>query len=326
MSIINQALKKAQREQLLHEKPHKPYALQGGLPRPYRGWWRIGAGCLVILGASTMLYGWLQSPIQQAEKRQRPRIARQASAPVLPRPATPPPITPDPVPTTPADPVVSPTPAPLRPTPAATPGDHMTTSARRPEQPALLPLPTPQVVASAAPSAPSPVPVRARAQDLLQQATDLQERGQLTQAATLLQQAVAIDSTFKEAYNKLGNLYYKQQAYRQALDIFQKALAIDPDDAKARNNLGSTYLQLDMDQQARDVLHQAITIDPTYGLAYYNLACVYARAGDSTATVEYLKHAITIEPQARDWAQTDNDFRRVRNTLAFRQLLGPASW
>jgi tetratricopeptide (TPR) repeat protein len=160
----------------------------------------------------------------------------------------------------------------------------------------------------------------------LQRATKLQERGQLTQAIALLQQAVTLDSTFKEAYNKLGNLHYKQQAYRQALDIFQKVLAIDPDDVKTHNNLGSTYLRLDMDRQARDVLHKAINLDHTYALAYYDLACAYARTGDRTTTVQYLEHAITIEPQARHWAQTDDDFRRVRNTPELRQLLGPASW
>jgi tetratricopeptide (TPR) repeat protein len=325
MSIINQALKKAQREQLLHEKPHKPYALHRAQPRPYPVRWFIGAGCIVILGVCMMLYGWLLSPLQQAEERQRPRIARQTSTPVLSQPAVPLPTTPEPVLTTPADPVVRPTPAPLSPAPAVTPGDSVATSPRRPPQPALLPLPASQIMASAAPLSPTPVPARARAQDLLQQATELQERGQLTQAMTLLQQAVAIDATLKEGYNKLGNLHYKQQAFRQALASFQKVLAIDPGDAKAHNNLGSTYLQLDMDEQARDVLHKAITLDPTYGLAYYNLACVYARKGDRTATVEYLKHAITIEPRARDWAQADDDFRRVRSTPAFRQLLGPAS-
>ncbi|MCZ6876015.1 MAG: tetratricopeptide repeat protein [bacterium] len=163
---------------------------------------------------------------------------------------------------------------------------------------------------------------RPQAQILFQQAVRLQENGQILQTVTLLQQAVKLDSTFKEARNKLGNLYYKQQKYHQALAHFQQVLKIDPDDVKARNNLGSTYLKLEMDEEAREALHQAVNTDYTYGLAYYNLACVYARAGDSVTAVQYLRHAMTIEPRARNWAQTDADFTRVRNTPELRQLLG----
>lgn len=325
MSIINQALKKAQREQLLHEMHPKPYAPHWAPSRPHPLWWRIGAGWVVILGAGILLYGRFLSPTRQAEERQRPPIARQASVPAPPQPATPSPVTSAPVPTPPAATVVGPTPAPLPPAPDATPEDRAAVSARRPPPPAVLPLPAPRVMAAATPLSPPPVPPRARAQDLLQRATRLQKQGQPTQAMTLLQQAVALDPTLKEAYSRLGNLHYKQRAYRQALDVFRKVLAIDPDDVKAHNNLGSTYLRLNMNAQAREALHAAINLDPTYGMAYYNLACAYARAGDRTNAVQYLRQAITIEPRARDWAQTDDDFRRLQSTPAFRQLLGPAS-
>lgn len=322
MSIINQALKKAQREQLLHATPHQPHTPHRPPPRLHLLWWFIGVGCIVLLGAGTIRYGWRLPATQQPEKWQRPRIARQALAPILP----PPPITPSPVPTKPDSTMVIPTPTPVRPTQITTAKDRVTPSAQRPPQPDLPPPPTPQAVAAAVPLTAAPVPTRSKAQDLLQRATELQERDQPTRAITLLQQAVDLDATYKEAYSKLGNLYYKQQEYRQAMDSFQKVLTLDPGDVKAHNNLGSTYLRLNMDEQAREVLHKAINIDQTYGLAYYNLACAYARTGDRTTTARYLKQAIAIEPKARDWAQTDDDFRRVRNTPELRQLLGPTSW
>jgi Tfp pilus assembly protein PilF len=105
--------------------------------------------------------------------------------------------------------------------------------------------------------------------------------------------------------------------------MYQRALALDPSYVKARNNLASTYLRLTMDEHARTELHKALEADDTYGLAHYNLACVYARAGDSSMAAQHLQRAIALEPQARVWAQTDDDFARVRATSVVQQLLGP---
>jgi tetratricopeptide (TPR) repeat protein len=163
---------------------------------------------------------------------------------------------------------------------------------------------------------------RVRARSLFNQAIESQQTGQQAHALTLLQEAIELDPELKEAYNSLGNLYYQQQRYHQAITMYQKALAIDPDYAKAHNNLGSTYLQLAMKAQALEELQKALQADRSYGLAYYNLACVYAREGDSATAARYLQQAIALEPQARSWAQTDDDFARVRATPEMRQLLG----
>jgi tetratricopeptide (TPR) repeat protein len=194
-------------------------------------------------------------------------------------------------------------------------------------------------VASAASSSPSipPQPVqplktapaaptqedRLQAQTLFNQAVASQEAGDLEHARVLLERTVQRDPTLKVAYNSLGNLYYQQQQYQQAVAMYERALQLDPHYAKARNNLGSTYLQLAMVDQALTEFHKALAADSGYGLAYYNLACVYARAGDSPTAAEYLRQAIILEPQARAWAQSDDDFARVRTTPVIQQLLGP---
>jgi tetratricopeptide (TPR) repeat protein len=166
-------------------------------------------------------------------------------------------------------------------------------------------------------------PDQVRAQTLFNRALAAQEAGEPERALTLLQQTVELDPTLKVAYNSLGNLYYQQQQYQEALAMYQKALAIDPDYAKARNNLGNTYMRLAMDDRALVELQKALQADSTYGLGYYNLACVYARADNSEAAAQYLQQAIALEPQARLWAQTDDDFVRVRSTPVMQKLLGP---
>jgi tetratricopeptide (TPR) repeat protein len=149
-----------------------------------------------------------------------------------------------------------------------------------------------------------------------------QQAGDTTQAEQQLLQAIALDPSFKEAYNSLGNLYYQREAYNQAKVMYQHALEVDPGYAKARNNLGNTYMQLAMYAEAIAELNKVISTDSESGLAHYNLACVYARSGDATLAARYLNHAIEHEPQARVWARTDADFASVRTLPAFQKLLG----
>ena len=334
MSIINQALQKAQREQLKHlqqEAPSRLPALRARAPRRY--WLALPLALLVLAGLAGLRYVWrFQTPLEGV------RQAAPAAPQVLPPPPTaaqtgevaapsepplPPPRVEGASPPSPSEvllteetpirtalssaalttPSVPATPPPL-PIPAAGP---------------VLPVAAPNVVPHGAPETVE----AARAVALLQRALQAQEAGALTRALTLLEQAVQLDPTAKTAYNSLGNVYYQQRRYQQALAMYQKALALDPGYIKARTNLGSTYMQLAMDTQAIEALHQALRIDSTSSLAYYNLACVYARRGESATAAQYLQQAITLEPQARTWAQTDADFARVRMTPDVQALLGP---
>jgi Tfp pilus assembly protein PilF len=160
------------------------------------------------------------------------------------------------------------------------------------------------------------------AHTLFNLALEAQAAGDLEQAMTLLQQAVKLAPTLKRAYNSLGNLYYQRQQYDDAVAMYRQALALDPDYTQARNNLGSAYMQLSQHERAIEELQKVLQADGEASLAYYNLACVYARTGDSAQAVHYLQRAMEIEPQARLWAQTDADFSRVRNELAFQRLVG----
>lgn len=335
MSIINQALKKAQREQLLRETQGIRHLVHLPAPSHPRRWFLTTAGGAVALGAGVILYGWLTTAAGRTPIAARPQAtapqptvavpltptvpslampAQQAGVPWLPIP-------------TPAEPRL---PLPL--SGVWPPVDHpfMARGEDARPPPAVQPvtrgvlpgMSRSVAVFEAVPTGPEQ-PDYTSARTLFNRALASQAAGDQAHAVTLLQQAVGLDPTLKTAYNSLGNLYYQQQQYQQAVAMYQQALAIDPDYAKARNNLGNTYLRLAMDDRALVELQQALQADSTYGLAYYNLACVYARAGDSDAAAQYLQQAIALEPQARIWAHTDADFAQVRTTPVMQQLLGP---
>lgn len=342
MSIINQALQKAQREQLAQHPHHLSYVLAGHQRRAARRQWlrlQVGGGVLLVVGY--LAYVWF-SPLS-------PRVAGLPEpAPAIQGPPVEPPRREPPQPEPVAvEPVASPLP-PL-PTPTSSPAD--TVARQEPETPPLrvlavestpspavtplprvapLPLPfptaTPPAPAQDSPPAPMSEPSAidtARGQALLQRGLAAQATGDLKRALTLLEQAVKLDPTAKAAYNSLGNVYFQQKRFPQAVHMYQQALALDPNYAKARINLGSTYTQMALHDQAIAELQHALSAEESTPLAYYNLACVYARQGDSTTAAQYLQQAIILDPQARLWARTDADFTQVRQAPIVQQLLGP---
>ena len=350
MSIINQALQKAQREQLRHSQQEMSYRLPVRLARmPRRRWLLLPLGLVAAVGMGVTLHAWLLPPTVRVPVGTEPAEAPSPLAVHMP-PGAPPAAAPPAAPliqTVPEPPLPgryespvrlvpeAPLPAPLAlsaesiplrtaPAPPATSAAVLLPREATPSTvDATAPAKPPETLASVPPPAAPTPPAVAHAQALVQRAVAAQEARELPRALTLLEQAVKLDPTAKAAYNSLGNVYYQQQRYQQAMAMYQKALAIDPDYAKARNNLGSTYMQLTMDTHAIDELQKALRADSSYSLAYYNLACVYARSGNSSTAAQYLQQAIALEPQARTWAQTDADFARVRTAPEVQQLLGP---
>ncbi|MGE3536530.1 MAG: tetratricopeptide repeat protein [Candidatus Tectimicrobiota bacterium] len=335
MSIINQALQKAQREQLLQRPYDMPYLSAGQRRRTARRRWRLVLSCVVVLGLGAAGGRWLlqwsadpagapepPAPAQLTFVESTLREAARAQSVPL-EAGAPPAAAPEPPPDEALARQVS-TPPPLLVLAVETSSLPLPRVAPIPLPASAVPPPVsePDAPADAVPEVPSSSAI-ARGQLLVQRALEAQNSGELKRAATLLEQAVKLDPTAKAAYNSLGNVYFQQKRFQQAVQVYHKALALDPDYAKARNNLGSTYMQLAMYEQAIEELQRALRSADGASLAYYNLACVYARKGDSVTAAEYLRQAILLEPQARTWARTDADFARVRDTLVVQQLLEP---
>lgn len=340
MSIIHQALKKAQRERQIHTVGVTSQPEPSTRFRQQRtSWLSLTVGGVLALTVGVGVYTqWQRTNHTVAAIRHTPQplrgptlttpesvapVPRQPTPTSAPQTASnqhPQPSTPPTMPTT-ATRVVAarqdPPPATPPPPPSAAAATEPTQRITRPPAPALQ-TQTPRVTTSPEPTA----QLRVTAQALFTQALEAQRSGETERALALLQQTVALDPTLKGAFNSLGNLYYARKQYHQALGMYHKALEVDPAYGKARNNLGSTYLQLAMHDQAIVELQHALRTESESGLAYYNLACVYARTGESDKAAQYLRQAIQREPDAQQWAQTDADFTQVRTTPVFRQLLG----
>jgi tetratricopeptide (TPR) repeat protein len=77
------------------------------------------------------------------------------------------------------------------------------------------------------------------------------------------QRAIAIDSTFKEAYYNLA-FYKNTERLKKAEVLYEKAVRLDPDDSVAHARLGLYLKQIGKLEKAKSSLERALGLDPSY--------------------------------------------------------------
>jgi tetratricopeptide (TPR) repeat protein len=293
MSIIHEALKKAERER---EPRPRGLPLNGG-GRPVRQRWRrsVPTGMLIALTvvvAAVCIWLWLQSPGGPSSAgtavpmpQYLPMVVREDGAQAAQQAAATSPM--------------------LRAQP--TEATRLWTSDEFPSQAALVPL-TPEV--------------QATVEDAFERARAAEVAGQWEEATRYYRQALALNPTLVEARNNLGTLYVHQQRLTAAIREFQGAVRLDPSSAVVRNNLGSAYFLMGEEALAIREFLAALHIDGTYVSPLYNLASLYARRGDVGQAVAFLTRAMAIEPAVLSWVQEDADFDGIKATKEFQRLRG----
>lgn len=105
-----------------------------------------------------------------------------------------------------------------------------------------------------------------KAIELYTEADNYRVRGQLTQAIQLLNQAIAKDKQFVEAYYRLGLVYMSSKDYNTAIQNFEQAIAATSDVKKHRViwfDLGESYFTIGNYEQAERYLQQFVDSSPT---------------------------------------------------------------
>jgi len=292
MSIIHEALKKAERER---EPRPKGLPLHGGVRTARRRRWRVTTGMLIGLitvgAVSTWL--WLQSQAGNLPVRTARPMAQGLPAMVLG-------------------------------------GENQTAPQRRVTHPLPIPKPLAAAWPSHADVVPSPatplalaLETQVTAQATFERARESELTGQWEEAKSYYRQALTLNPTLVEARNNLGTLYVRQQQLTAAIDEFQAAMRIDPNYAKVRNNLGSAYFLSGQETLAIQEFLAALHIDGAYVSPLYNLASLYARRGDVGQAVAFLTRALAIEPAVLSWLQEDPDFDGIKTAPEVQRLYTP---
>lgn len=109
-------------------------------------------------------------------------------------------------------------------------------------------------------------------------------------------QALDIDSLYKDAYNGRGSSFFQLEENEKAVLDFSKVIALDSSDAIAYSNRGAAYKNLGKLNKALNDHNKAISIDPSLAFAYDNRGSVYAALGDFEASYKDHAKALELEP------------------------------
>lgn len=125
-------------------------------------------------------------------------------------------------------------------------------------------------------------------------------KGNLSQAISYYDKAIAIDPDYADAYQGRGITYGNKGDMTQAISDLSKAIELFPDFAESYHDRGNIYgSKGDIDKAIGD-FNQAIIIDPNYTEAYHDRGIVYGNKGELDQAISDYNKAIAIDPYFSD--------------------------
>lgn len=122
-----------------------------------------------------------------------------------------------------------------------------------------------------------------------------QERHAL--AVPALENAVAADSTFVEARNRLGVSYALLGRHAEAIRQLEAAAQARPEAAHIHSNLGYAHYLKGNYTEAAAAMQRAVALDPANRRAQHNLGMAYAQLGETTKARLAYANAAAPQPE-----------------------------
>lgn len=125
------------------------------------------------------------------------------------------------------------------------------------------------------------------------------QRGEYPEAIRLIH--LALNEKPSPIYeNNLAEAYRKNRQYPQAKLHLENALSAKPDYADALVNLGNLYWNLDDQDKAIEYYRKAIALDSSFPEAHANLGNVLRKKRDFATAIDHFKKAIALRPAYAD--------------------------
>lgn len=103
-----------------------------------------------------------------------------------------------------------------------------------------------------------------------------------------------VDERNATAYNRLGILYAKQQAYKDAIECFEIAQSLEPS-ASSLHNVGLIYLETDNLDKAALAFEQAMKMEPNMPARHIAYAKVLQKMDKNDKAIASLEKAVELE-------------------------------
>lgn len=133
-------------------------------------------------------------------------------------------------------------------------------------------------------------------EELLKQASQAIERGQLDEAETRLEEAQLLTADHPECLNLMGVLRLSQKRQADAVTYLQRALIKLPTNAGYHSNLGLIYQGQGAWQESVICFEKALELNPELAQAQYNLALALIKLDRTDEAIEHLDQVLLRQP------------------------------
>jgi tetratricopeptide (TPR) repeat protein len=104
-----------------------------------------------------------------------------------------------------------------------------------------------------------------------------------------------VDERNATAYNRLGILYAKQQAFKDAIECFEIAQSLEPS-ASSLHNVGLIYYETGNYDKAALAFEQALEMESDHSSRHIAYAKVQEKLGHNKKMISALERAIELDP------------------------------
>ena len=122
-----------------------------------------------------------------------------------------------------------------------------------------------------------------------------------------------VDERNATAYNRLGILYAKQQAYTDAIECFEIAQSLEPS-ASSLPNVGLIYYETANYDKAALAFEQALSMEDDLAARHIAYAKVQEKLGHQKKMIESLERAVKIEPSIQSYHILADAYERTGQT------------
>ena len=163
----------------------------------------------------------------------------------------------------------------------------------------------------------------AKAEILLTRAEIFLGKGETRDAEKLLIQAISLDPSAVEAYNKLGLIYLRQELYGKAESIYRKLILTVLNEPAYHGNLGLALYSQRKLEEAKTHYKKAIELDSSRAGRFFSLGQIMRELGELDEAVAHLRKALEMEPRNLDFMLSLAEFYLERDLKGeARQLIG----
>jgi protein O-mannosyl-transferase len=124
-------------------------------------------------------------------------------------------------------------------------------------------------------------------------------KGDIEEARSAYEKAVALNPNYARALNNLGAIYKLEGKLEQGRAALEAALRIEPGNTETLNNLGLCYAALGRHQQALVLYKRGLQSAPNQAEIWLNMGLSLRDLGHMKEAGEALHHALSLDPNVK---------------------------